>query len=76
VVDTRLCTVIANKAGVKVATVEHLMAALHAYGVTNAIIEIDGAEVPVMDGSSDSFVFLLEMAGVVPQNASRKTIES
>jgi len=75
VVDSRLCTVIGNKAGVKVATIEHLMAALHAYGITNALIEIDGAEVPVMDGSSDSFVFLIEMAGVVPQNASRKTIE-
>jgi UDP-3-O-[3-hydroxymyristoyl] N-acetylglucosamine deacetylase len=75
VVDTRLCTVIGNKAGVKVATIEHLMAALHANGITNAIIEIDGAEVPVMDGSADSFVFLIEMAGVVPQNASRKTIE-
>jgi len=75
VVDTKLCTVIGNKAGVKVATVEHLMAALHAYGISNAIIEIDGAEVPVMDGSSDSFVFLIEMAGVAPQTAPRRTIE-
>lgn len=75
VVDTRLCTVIGNKAGVKVATVEHVMAALSAYGITNAVIEIDGAEVPVMDGSSDSFVFLIEMAGVVEQAASARTIE-
>jgi UDP-3-O-[3-hydroxymyristoyl] N-acetylglucosamine deacetylase len=75
VVDTKLCTIIANKAGVKVATIEHLMAALHAYGITNALIEIDGAEVPVMDGSSDSFVFLIEMAGVMPQAAPRKIIE-
>ena len=75
VVRTELCTVIGNKAGVEVGTIEHLMAALHAYGVTNAVIEIDGPEVPIMDGSSDSFVFLLEMAGVVPQNAARKMIE-
>ena len=75
VVDTKLCTVIANKAGVKVATIEHLMAALHAYNITNAVIEIDGAEVPVMDGSSDSFIFLIEMAGILPQNALHKTIE-
>jgi UDP-3-O-[3-hydroxymyristoyl] N-acetylglucosamine deacetylase len=75
VVDTKLCTVIGNKAGARVATIEHLMAALHAYGISNAIIEIDGAEVPVMDGSADSFVFLIEMAGVVPQNAPRRMIE-
>lgn len=75
VVDTKLCTVIGNKAGAKVATIEHLMAALYAYKISNAIIEIDGGEVPVMDGSSDSFVFLLEMAGVVPQNALRPAIE-
>lgn len=75
VVDTKLCTVIGNKAGVKVATIEHLMAALHAFNITNAVIEIDGAEVPVMDGSSDSFVFLIEMAGIAPQNAHAKVIE-
>ena len=75
VVDTKLCTVIGNEAGVKVATIEHLMAALHAYGITNAIIEIDGGEVPVMDGSSDAFVFLIEMAGVLPQAALCPTIE-
>ena len=75
VVDTKLCTVIGNKAGVKVATIEHLMAALNAYGITNAVIEIDGAEVPVMDGSADSFVFLIEMAGIAQQTAPRQTIE-
>ena len=75
VVDTKLCTVIGNKSGSRVATIEHLMAALHAYGIDNAIIEIDGAEVPVMDGSSDPFVFLIEMAGVQIQNALRREIE-
>jgi UDP-3-O-[3-hydroxymyristoyl] N-acetylglucosamine deacetylase len=75
VVDTRLCTVIGNKAGSRVATIEHLMAALHACGIDNATIEIDHAEVPVMDGSSDPFIFLIEMAGTVEQNAVRRTIE-
>jgi UDP-3-O-[3-hydroxymyristoyl] N-acetylglucosamine deacetylase len=75
VVDTRLCTVIANDHGSKVATIEHLMAALYAYGIDNAVVEIDQAEVPVMDGSSDSFVFLIEMAGVVEQKVLRPVIE-
>jgi UDP-3-O-[3-hydroxymyristoyl] N-acetylglucosamine deacetylase len=75
VVDTRLCTVIGNEHGGTVATIEHLMAALHAYGVDNAYVEIDGAEVPVMDGSSDPFVFLIEMAGVEEQNAPHRVIE-
>src|ERR1700733_10823644 len=75
VVDTRLCTVIGNKAGSRVATIEHLMAALRAYDIDNAFIEIDGAEVPVMDGSSDYFVFLIEMAGVAVQKSARRMIE-
>lgn len=75
VIDTRLCTVIGNDHGSKIATIEHLMAALHAYGIDNAVIEIDGAEVPVMDGSSDPFVFLIEVAGVVEQNTPRRAIE-
>lgn len=75
VIDTTLCTVIGNAHGGKVATIEHLMAALNAFGVDNALIEIDGPEVPVMDGSSSSFVFLIEIAGVVEQKALRREIE-
>lgn len=75
VVDTRLCTVIGNDHGARVATIEHLMAALRAYDIDNAFVEIDGAEVPVMDGSSDSFVFLIEMAGIKTQKAARRVIE-
>ena len=75
VIDTKLCSVIGNEAGSRVATVEHLMAALYANGIDNATIEIDGAEVPVMDGSSDPFVFLIEMAGVVEQTAPRRVIK-
>lgn len=72
--DTRLCTVIANDRGVTVATIEHLMAALHGCGVDNARVELDGPEVPIMDGSAAPFVFLLECAGIVEQSAPRRVI--
>jgi UDP-3-O-[3-hydroxymyristoyl] N-acetylglucosamine deacetylase len=75
VVETQLCTVIGNDHGSKIATIEHLMAALHAYGIDNVQVEINGAEVPVMDGSSDPFVFLIEVAGIVEQSAPRCEIE-
>lgn len=74
VVDTKLCTVIGNENGVVVSTVEHLMAAFSGLGIDNATIEIDGPEVPIMDGSADAFVFLLECAGIVEQSAPRKRI--
>ncbi len=72
VVDTRLCTVLENAYGVRVATVEHLMAALWGCGVDNAMVEIEGAEIPIMDGSSDSFTFMIECAGLRPQSEPRK----
>ena len=75
VVDTRMATTIANDAGVSVATIEHLMAALAGCGVDNAVVELDGAEVPVMDGSAAPFVFLIECAGVIEQDASRRAIK-
>lgn len=75
VVDTQLCTVIGNDHGGRVATVEHLMSAIRAAGIDNLLIEIDGPEVPVMDGSADSFVFLLDMAGIQEQSALRREIE-
>jgi len=75
VIDTRMCTVIGNDHGGKVATIEHLMAALHACGIDNAIIEINGSEVPVMDGSSESFVFLIEVAGTTTQALPKREIE-
>ena len=56
VVDTQLCTVIGNKAGVTIGTIEHLMSALRGCGVDNVIVTLDGAEVPVMDGSAAAFV--------------------
>src|SRR6185437_1992186 len=74
VVDTRLCTVIGNDGGIVVSTVEHLMAAFAGLGIDNATVEIDGPEVPIMDGSADAFVFLIECAGIVEQDARRKRI--
>jgi len=63
VVDTTLSTVLANEHGVQVATVEHLMAALHGCGVDNALIDIDGPEVPILDGSAEPFTSTIEKYG-------------
>ena len=67
-------TVVQNEAGVSVSTVEHLMAALSGLGVDNVTIEIDGPEVPVMDGSAAPFVFLIECAGIKTQALPRKVL--
>ncbi len=66
VVDTTLSTVIGNADGVTVATVEHVMAALAGLGVHHAVVEIDGPEVPIMDGSSRRFVAAIMRAGLSP----------
>lgn len=70
-----LCSQIANPAGHSVSTIEHLMAALAALEIDNLLIEIDGPEVPIMDGSSAPFLFLLECAGITQQTAPRQYIE-
>lgn len=75
VVDTRLGTTIANAQGVKVMTVEHLMAALWGAGIDNALIELEGPEIPIMDGSSEPFTFLLECAGVEELEEPRRYVE-
>lgn len=72
--DTQLCTRLSNDAGVEISTVEHLMAALAGCGVYNAIIEIDGPEVPIMDGSSDRFVKEILLAGVTKLNKPAKVL--
>lgn len=74
VVDTRLCTILGNAAGVTVSTVEHLMAALAGLGIDNAEIIVDGPELPVMDGSSAAFVAEIEAVGTVAQAAPRHAI--
>jgi len=75
VVEQPLCTKLDDGEGVTVATIEHLMAALAGLEIDNAVIEIDGPEVPVMDGSAAPFVFLLECAGTVEQDAPRRAIK-
>lgn len=75
VVDTRLCTVIGNDDGVTVGTIEHLMAALRGCGIDNVVIEIDGPEVPVMDGSAAPFVEKIDEAGVQVLEAPRRAIK-
>ncbi|MCA3563869.1 MAG: UDP-3-O-acyl-N-acetylglucosamine deacetylase [Methylocystis sp.] len=71
---TELCTVIGEPSGASVSTIEHLMAALAGMGVDNVIAEIDGPEVPIMDGSSCLFVDAIDQAGVEQQRAPRKVI--
>ncbi|MDX1738424.1 MAG: UDP-3-O-acyl-N-acetylglucosamine deacetylase [Alphaproteobacteria bacterium] len=74
VVDTRLCTTIGNEFGVNVGTIEHLMAAIVGCGLDNVLVQLDGPEVPVMDGSSEPFVFLIECAGIEELNAERNIL--
>jgi len=69
--DTTLCTTISNASGAHVATIEHLMAALAATGIDNAVVELDAPEPPAMDGSSEPFMFLIECAGVVTLSVRR-----
>lgn len=72
--DTRLSTTIANKRGIRVSTIEHLMAALYSCGIDNARILVDGPEVPIMDGSAAPFVQLINQAGKVQQDAERNAL--
>lgn len=75
VCDTTMCTTIGRSGESRVSTIEHLMAALAALEIDNVTIEVDGPEVPIMDGSSKPFIFLIECAGVVKQEAPRRWIE-
>ncbi len=74
VVDTQLCTVIGNEHGARIGTIEHLMSALRGLGVDNLRIEIDGGEVPAMDGSAMPFVNLIDEVGIKAQNLPRRMI--
>lgn len=73
VYDTRLSTCMEQN-GVRIATVEHLMSAFAGLGVDNAYVDLDSAEVPIMDGSAGTFIFLLQSAGIVEQPAAKKFI--
>lgn len=72
--DTTLCTCLVNDDGVRLSTVEHLNAAMSALGIDNVIVEVDAPEVPIMDGSSSPFIYLLLDAGIEEQNAVKKFI--
>ena len=71
----RLCTTLENKDGVKVSTVEHLLAALYIFGIDNAFIEIDNEEVPILDGSSKVFIDLFEKAELRKLSKKRKYLK-
>lgn len=74
VCETNLGTTICNEHGTKVSTIEHLMAAIWGVGIDNALIELSGPEVPIMDGSSEPFVFMLECAGIITLKAPRRVL--
>ena len=71
--DTTLSTTLEHN-GTEIATIEHLMSALAGVGVDNCIIDCDGPEIPIMEGSSTRFVFLIQAAGIVEQSAVKKFI--
>jgi UDP-3-O-[3-hydroxymyristoyl] N-acetylglucosamine deacetylase len=75
IVSSNLATTIGNEHGVTVSTVEHLMAALAGCEIDNVVIEVDGPELPIMDGSAAPFVDLIEEAGIVEQDAPRRAIQ-
>jgi UDP-3-O-[3-hydroxymyristoyl] N-acetylglucosamine deacetylase len=71
--DTRLSTCLEGD-GARVATIEHLMSAFAGLGIDNAIVDLTSSEVPIMDGSAGTFIFLLQSAGIVEQSAAKKFI--
>ena len=75
VIATDLATVLGDREGPLVSTAEHVLAALRGMGVDNATIEVDGPEVPIMDGSAAAFVAAIDQAGIVTQSASRRFIQ-
>ena len=75
VIPSRLCTLLGNAAGATVSTVEHVMAALAGCGIHNALIEIDGAEVPILDGSAEQFVKAFLARGLREQTAPVRAVQ-
>src|SRR5262245_56510501 len=71
VADTRLCSALEAN-GARVATVEHLMSALAGLGIDNLYVDLDGPEVPIMDGSAGPFVYLLQSAGIEQQRVPKR----
>ncbi|NOZ86100.1 MAG: UDP-3-O-acyl-N-acetylglucosamine deacetylase [Deltaproteobacteria bacterium] len=71
VVDTKLATSLGNGT-CKIGTVEHLMAAIFAMGIDNLLVEVDGPEIPILDGSAAPFIFLLKTSGIVKQDGFKR----
>ena len=75
VCDTTVCTALGDASGTTVGAVEHLMAALAICEIDNVLIEVGGPELPIMDGSAQPFVFLIECAGTIEQDRPRRWLE-
>ncbi|MCU0950899.1 MAG: UDP-3-O-acyl-N-acetylglucosamine deacetylase [Burkholderiaceae bacterium] len=73
VIDVRMATTV-GRDGAIVGTVEHLSSALAGLGIDNCYVDVDAPEIPIMDGSAASFVFLIQSAGIVEQNAPRRFV--
>lgn len=73
--DTQLCTVIGDETGATIATIEHLMAALAGLGVDNVLVEVDGPEMPILDGSSRLFVEAIDQVGLRTLSARRRVVK-
>lgn len=73
--STKMCTTLVNRDGASVSTIEHLMAALAGCEIDNALITLNGPEVPIMDGSAEPFVFLIECAGILELDEPRRAIQ-
>ena len=76
VTETQLCTVLSNESGASISTVEHVLSALVACGVDNATIEIDGPEMPIMDGSAAHFVDMIDDEDIIDEAQDTVTILS
>lgn len=75
VIATEFATVLGDREGPLVSTAEHVLAALRGMGIDNATIEVDGPEVPIMDGSAGPFVAAIDQAGIVEQGARRRFLQ-
>ncbi len=75
VVEATLCTTVANEFGIKVSTIEHLMAAFYGLGIDNAIVELNSQEVPILDGSAKEFIELIKNAGIITTDVPIKLIK-
>jgi UDP-3-O-[3-hydroxymyristoyl] N-acetylglucosamine deacetylase len=72
--DTLMCTCLIGENNVRLSTTEHLVAAIAGLGIDNMVIDVDAGEIPIMDGSAISFVYLIQKAGIVEQSVAKRFI--